>query len=275
MMPYISGRLRTATNTNNGIGSSGGANAAIGYDTILTTTNVTATTQTAWYPVTNLANTITSSLWRSTGTGTEYITITNANGGGVDYLAIARHNIGTIGAKISVEGDSGSGFVEVAAEIIPADDDVIWFDIPALGVIYSSIRLKIVSSGTTPPQIGILSAGRALYLQRNIYVGHGPVHLNRSGIYYNAIALSGDFLGRVETGSSTKTSVAVDNLEPRWFRSEMLPFFEHARTKPFFWRWRPSDYQSEVSYVMMEGTPRSENILANGFMAVSFNIRGL
>jgi hypothetical protein len=257
----------------------------IGYQNLVTTTNIAATTEDADFPVVNLANPATHLRWKS-GAGSpssdEYITITLNTVEQVDYLGIAVHNFGTSSAPVSVEGTTeapgGSPdpwFELITPRLLSDDGPVIFrFDPQFL----HSIRLRIQpSQAATPvtPYLAIMYVGELLVLQRRIYVGHTPIKFGRHLNVANHRSISGNFLGRIVLGEKVSTTIALKNLTPSWYRSHMDPFLVEAKEIPFFFAWRPGTYSTEVGYVWLTDDPEPANQLSNGMMQVSLNVEGV
>ena len=100
----------------------------IGYDNAVTISNVSADSEQASYPVTNLANPATNSLWKSDdASSAQYVTITTANAFQVNYVGIANHNFGTADCdiKVQIQPNSGDSWETVVDEFTPADNRVI------------------------------------------------------------------------------------------------------------------------------------------------------
>jgi hypothetical protein len=121
----------------------------------------------------------------------------------------------------------------------------------------------------------VVYCGKLLVLQRRIYVGHTPGNYGRTSKVINAKSENGSFLGRIVLNEMTKTSVALENLTPDWYRTYFDPFVTAAREDPFFWAWRPSSYPAECGYAWLTNDPKPNNSLPNGMMQVSFEISGI
>ena len=81
----------------------------IGYDNLITISNVAATSEQTSYPATNLANPQTKSLWKSNdAVSVQYVTVT-LGGADVDYVGIAGHNFGSTGCSVIIEGQDAEG----------------------------------------------------------------------------------------------------------------------------------------------------------------------
>lgn len=231
----------------------------------------TSTTAEAGFPVTNLGNPSTNLLWKGTGgAAAEYITIV---GGEMDYMAIARHNLGSIAALVSVEYESApSTWVNLVPAFTPVGDAPII--IRFVHGVYSTVRLKI-QNATANPYIAVIYIGSILILERRIYVGHVPAPLARRSNVANAISESGNFLGRIVLSQMTGTMVEMNNLTPAWYRANMDPFIVAAKETPFFFAWRPYDYPNEVSYGWVTDNPQPSNQSPNGMMSVSFTFTAI
>lgn len=256
----------------------------IGYQNLVTTTNITATTEDPDYPATNLANPATHLRWRS-GAGSpstdEYLTATIDTAELVDYVAIAKHNLGTSQATVSVEGtaESSGSPVEwtelIAGQLLPDDGPVIFRFTPQS--LYA-VRLRIQDSlAATPatPYVAVMYVGALLVVQRRVYVGHTPIKYGRRVNVANHRNIAGDFLGRIVLSETNKGSLALQNLTPGWYRSHFDPFVQSALKDPFFIAWRPGDYPNEVGYAWLTGDPAPSNQLANGMMQVQIDYEGV
>src|SRR5262245_27332879 len=77
------------------------------FDNVVDTNHTTSTSETTGYPLTTRANPSTNLLWRAqvhtdtSPTSDQYVIVTTS--AEFDYLALARHNFGTLGVLVSVE----------------------------------------------------------------------------------------------------------------------------------------------------------------------------
>jgi Concanavalin A-like lectin/glucanases superfamily len=138
----------------------------------------------------------------------------------------------------------------------------------------SKLRVRL-QSGSEVPTASVLYMGKALLLQRRIYVNHTPMTMGRKTKVSNGRSENGNFLGRVILSESVSTKVDLDNLLPDWYRTYMEPFVIAAKETPFFFAWRPSSYPYEVGYGWMANDVVPVNSRANGMMKVSFEISGV
>jgi hypothetical protein len=256
----------------------------IGYENLVTASNITATTEDQDYPASNLANPATNLLWRSAAgspSSPEYITVILDTEVEVDYVAIARHNFGTNFTPVSVEGladENGSplDWFELVSEQLLSDNGPVILRFTKQSLY--AVRLKIGEpQGSTllVPELAVMYVGELLSLQRRIYVGHTPFPLGREIQVANHRSVSGAFLGRIVLSSTRKTGVSLQNLTPSWYRLYFDPFLIAAQEIPFFFAWRPGDYPLEVGFCWLTGDPRPSNQRGNGMMSVDMELEGI
>jgi hypothetical protein len=241
----------------------------IGYDNLLTISNVSATSAAVDYPATNLANPSTASFWRSAITTTQYVLINTV--GTASYIGLARHNLGTVQAIVSVEALNDSTWETVFDEKILADDATIIFRFAETSA--GAFRLKI-QNAIAVPQISILYIGELLELQRRIYVGHTPITYGRQTTVQSGRSENGNYLGRVILQERLSTSVQLENLTPNWYRETMEPFVITAKSLPFFYSWRPTTYPEEVGFCWLTNDAIPVNQRSNGMMSINLEMGG-
>jgi hypothetical protein len=278
MSLVISGSLSLGETLSGG-GIINANNPIIGYENLVTTANVSSTTAAAGYPVTNLANPSTALKWvgeTESPAADEYITLALNTVELIDYIGIAKHNFGSAQIPVSIEildaDASPESWTEVIADTLLPNDGPALFRFTPQAV--TSIRIRL-QPGSDAPEAAVVYAGQLLVLQRRIYVGHGPINYGRVTKVVNARSESGNFLGRIVTNQTTKTSVALGNLTPVWFRTYLDPFIQASKEDPFFFAWRPSDYPLEVGFAWMTNDPIPSNSLANGMMQISLEMSGI
>lgn len=255
------------------IGSVADANApAIGYASILPGGTLTASSSETANPVANVADGLTWDYWRpNPGDTAAWIAVDVEYDTACDYVGLAAHNLGTIGATVTLQAYISGVWTDVHV-MEPQDDR------PIMGLFseLEASQLRVSLSGYTgQPSIGIVHLGLALRLQRNIYVGHSPINLARNTTIKPNTSMGGQFLGRSIQRKGAGTQIAIGNLTPEWYREQFEPFVQHARTSAFFWSWRPNDYSAEVGYVWTGDDLAPSNQRSNGMMQVSFKVEGI
>jgi len=192
----------------------------------------------------------------------------NTAGQEVDYIGIAKHNLNQIGLTVTIKYN---GITVVPAQSV-SDKQALLF----LNNLASPDTVEIIISGaTSPPRIAVLYVGKALRLQRNIYVGHTPISYGRKRTAINGVSENGQYLGEIVVREMNMTSVNLQNLTPDWYRQNLDPFFGLNPRVPCFWAWRPSKYEDEVGYCWVEGDPQMSNQRSNGMVECSWNFKGI
>lgn len=251
-------------------------NPLIGWHNLVTIENVTSFSEADGYPVTNLANPITSAGggWQAEAAGDETIEVAIEEVEPIDYAAIAAHNFGRAGIVVTVEGstDFGVTWFELVEEQLLADDSPAIFRFEPQSL--TNVRL-LLAEGSEAAACAVLYVGKLLVLQRRIYVGHTPMPMGRSQKIVNGKSEAGDYLGRIVTSEQRATAVDLKNLTPAWYRSEMDPFIAASKDTPFFFAWRPGDYPLETGFGWMTNDPQPRNSRPNGMMEISFQMTGI
>jgi len=133
-------------------------------------------------------------------------------------------------------------------------------------------RLRFVD---VEPRVSVIYIGKALAMQRSIYAGHTPITLSRVTEYSNNMSEGGQYLGRSIIRGGVVTGAAYQHLTADWYRANFDPFVKAARERPFFFAWRPYQFQNEAAYVWTSGDIRPQNSGPRDFMSVSFNMTGI
>jgi hypothetical protein len=256
-----------------------GDNPIIGWHNRAVPANIAADTEADGFPASNMGNPSTNLRWVGADVSPqldEHVTIQVNSVDDLDYIAIARHNLGSGQIPVSVEyldpDASPENWEELIAPVLLADDGPTLFRFPPQALV--SIRLRL-QPGAELPTIATIYTGKLLVLQRRIYVGHTPMPFGRTTKITNARSESGNFLGRIVLNQMTGTSVSLKNLTPSWYRTFMEPFLRQAQERPFFFAWRPQSYPHEVGYAWLTNDPQPTNQLANGMMSVDLQMNGV
>jgi len=247
-------------------------NPRIGYHNIITADNISADEEATDEPVRNLANPATYLSWRGTTTNQQAVSIALVSAEEVNYFAIAKHNLGSTGATVAFEYSTNGSDWTTVKTIEPSSDYALIVEFDAVSAQF--YRLNI-TPGSAAPAIAVLYVGQILVLQRRIYVGHTPITFGRKTIVSNGRSENGQFLGRVMRREFLQTSVDLKNITPSWYRNYMDPFVQSARTKPFFFAWRPQQYPNEVGFAWLTNDVEVSNQLPNGYMQLSMRLQGV
>lgn len=242
-----------------------------GWHNIVSESTIAADVEQPGYPATNLATVNTWQMWRA-ATAADVTFLVDSDGlVELDYVALAKHNLGSGQYTVTVYTTLGVGWTQVA-QFIPATNSPILVRFPK--GLYSQIRVDI-TSGSQAPYIAVMYVGELLVSERRIYVGHSPITLNRRSDILSGRSEAGNFLGRVVLQERNQTAVALNNLTPLWYREKFQPYVLAAIDQPFFFAWRPLSYPEEVGYAWLTDDPSPTNQSPNGMMQVGLNMTGI
>lgn len=226
----------------------------IGWNNLVTAANIAADSSAANYPASNLANPATYREWRANTAVECHLTVTTDGVTPIDYVALAKHNLGSALIAVSVEGFISGGWTELCSPVIlPDDTPSLWrFSPQAL----PQIRWRFqASSISVIPRAAVAYVGKLLVMEKRIYVGHTPFPHARKDTFSNGVSESGQFLGRIQLGSTRETTAPFRLLSPAWYRANMDAFLANGKGAPFFFAWRPATYPREVGYGWLLNDP--------------------
>lgn len=251
----------------------------IGWQNLVTTSTISADSADANYPASNMANPATHLFWRA-GTPNSppdyrYITIGTA-GASVDYVAIARHNLGSLAIPITVgyfTSASPPTWVDLVAENLLAHDGPALFRFSEQ-VVSTGLMLRLGATSAIP-QIAVVYAGKLLVLPRKLYQGFAPIPYGRVARVTNGRSEAGNFLGRIVLQEFVKDSVPLSLIDPTYFRDHIADFLIDSKENPFFMAWRPQTYPDEVGYCHMTNDPVPVNEAPHGLVAMQMEMTGI
>lgn len=268
----------------------------IGWRNVLTGSNVSATSAEIGRPVSDIVNPATHLYWQATSTAEQYLSLDNLSEP-VDYVGIAGHNLGSAACLVSVEWWDGFSWAEAIPPTALAGDDPAMFlftarepgaSLPTVAAnfvaglyayeasTYANGHLRLrIQSGTEAARIAVMYVGRALVMERRIYAGHTPLPLGREVSVANGVSESGRFLGRVVSRETRASAAPFRLLSPAWVREHLDPFLAAAKTRPFFFAWRPSSYPREVGYAWLTNDPKPVPETPSNLMAVELQMGGI
>lgn len=257
---------------------------------VITASLLTTNSQDPNFPVTNVANPSLGLKWKQDFTGSplqgsNLINVTfPANQGPINYIALAGHNLGTIGALIALSGESGAGagsplhqdspsLAEFVTGYTPTDDSPIIFMFAEV----ENTNLHVVinnPAATTPVEVAVVYAGRATVLSEGIQADHTPLPLAKRNNVVLGQSENGSFLGRLVLGDWAESSATISNLTKDWVREELLDFLDFASSAPFFYAWSPVTYPDEVAFAFLDNDPLPVFDI-DGFATVDLAMKGI
>jgi hypothetical protein len=244
----------------------------------VTATNVSAESDPD-YPVTNVANSITSIKWKHDATESpvssiEYLTV-DLDADIVNYVAIAGHNFATagvaVGLEISTYNSPAGGSEGIFEPVIPDDDGPLIFLFEAEEV--QAVRLVFLTTAT-PVEIAVLYVGQYTELPEGIQPDHTPLPLAKVRDVVNGRSENGAFLGRIITGQQLGSVATIANLSKDYVRDELMPFLDFASEEPFFWIWSPETYPDETAFAWLD-TDAQPVFDVDGYASVDLSMKGI
>lgn len=245
----------------------------IGWRNLVTLGGIAADSEAEAFPASNLANPSTASRWQSETTAEQYVTFDVSSPDPIDYVGLARHNLGSAGVNVSIEipdPDNEGEWIEVfAPAVLPGDaPQILRFD----PVNAAQVRLRL-QGASAPPRIAVCYVGALTVLPRGLQPGHVPLPFAAGDEIVTGQAESGDFLGRIVTKQALSTAVQITYLDYGWFKANLGGFVQAARTIPFFFAWMPQIHPAEVGYAWLDNDVRPETSVVSSGVVVSLSLQ--
>ena len=208
--------------------------------------------------------------------GTAALQIVFASAQSLNAVAIAAHNIGTIGATVRVQysTDSGSSWIETeAGNISPSDEQAILFYFDEVSADYW--RIYVTNAGSNDVQIAVAYWGTVMTIPQRIYQGYAPPITPTNVMLQSNVSQGGNLLGAAVVRKGSSASAAVKNIDPTFIRgSDFKGFVDHFNSgNGSFWAWRPTKY-GDLFYCWRDGnTIVPTNSGPNDLMSFEMNMR--
>lgn len=215
------------------------------------------------YPASNMLTPATHEPWIAATHGTQYFYLNFNEPTEVDYVALAKHNLRSIGYQVNVGwtdfGVSPPVDHELTTAEVPASDGATLYRFTRQTL--PNIWVSIYEGDDTEslPQIAVAYTGKLLVLPRKIYQGLTPITYARTAKATNGKSETGHFLGRIVLQQFNATKIPLALIDPAYFRSHIADFLFASQANPFFFSWRPETYPNEVGYCFMTNNPMPNN----------------
>ena len=223
------------------------------YDNIFTIDTPTATTTDSddAFDAANINDYRTYTYWKSTNSGTNYLYIDAGAADDADTLGIVSHNLGTVGATVSVESSTTNAWageeVEQLAGFAPSDDEAIMKTFTTANIRYWRIK---ITGGSAAYQLAVAFLGeridmpervKAVFVPENISI---QAQMTRSKV--------GNILGSVIRHKPFTLAPEWNGLTYTFVNGTYLPFWEdhYSEMKPFFWSLDIGTFPGEIFYVV-------------------------
>lgn len=249
-------------------------NQAVAYQNIFESGTVTASSEATGYYKENAYD------WRGDdilvfNSGTAHtLTVDYGAAVTVDCFCLAYHNLGTIGATITVRYsvDNFAADDNVLLTLGPATNGVIFVPMTSTHKRYWRVQIDLASAGQ--PYIGQVLLGQLLNLPRPVAVGGNVIHDSDADEIINNTAQNGNMLGMSVIYQGVKGSIKFEYMTESYLRGQYKQFKDHARFKPFFYSWRPSLYNEDAVICWRAGDIPAANPTHSKYYAVDFPIEG-
>jgi hypothetical protein len=184
--------------------------------------------------------------WTPSGPG--YIKFNMSFDIGVDTICIGAHNLASKGYTVEAfyRETTGGPLIAFGPSVTPTTDAAIMFHLP-FGKLMRVVEVYI-SGSTGSAQVGYISAGEALQMQRPLFNGHAPITDSDVTKYYHNKTESGNIIGQSIRSQGYKNSFDFQNIDDGWYRTYFAPFKQAIKTQPFFAAWNLLEYPEDVGF---------------------------
>ena len=245
--------------------------ARIGYQNLLESGTVTASSENASYPVENAYDWLTFDYFRPAAGGTVNIDLTLGSAAPADYFAFFSQDLPSVSGTIKLQYWDGSAYQDCFSAITPTDNTPQMVSFTS----QSSTKWRVVVTSSGVFNIGCISFGAQLVLERGMYIGWTPPTFGRATKLINSVSDGGSFLGRSVLVSGIRSSIEIRYASDSWMRTNWLDFVRHAETKPFFFVPDIASHPTECVFAYSDGDIPVPTQTAYGFMGVTVPIAGM
>jgi hypothetical protein len=247
----------------------------IGYENLVTTTNITSTTAADGFPITNVANPATHLGWEADTLTAEIETITITTGSleEIDYVGIVGHNFGSDDITVSLYDGSSPMLV---SGFVPDDDSPLIIRFTPAVITTLTITLNYVANSIVP-RAAVIYVGKLLVLERSLDINsdYTPITYGRRSNIINGMSETGNFLGRIVLGEYRESKAEFKHFTADFYRSDVEPFVEAATGAPFFFAWAPDAYPAETGYAWLTSDAQPEISTVTRRVNLSLEMRGI
>jgi hypothetical protein len=243
--------------------------AQIGYRSILSAANVTATAGTPGHPLRAIFQPNSWETYQPSSTSASLV-VDAGSPTLANYIGIAGYGFQASQAAWNLAySNDGVNYVPIVSKN-SVSDAVIFEAFSDIVARY----WRLLITGLFPPHICSIYLGELLTMERSIYGGHSPLLLSGNSEIRHNVSESGQWLGKTLERFGTQTAYSFRNISADWYRANMIPFVDAARTKPFFIRWKPT-YSEEAAYAWLTSDVEVSNSGQRDLMELSFEAESL
>lgn len=190
-------------------------------------------------------------------------------------LAIARHNLGSVGATLTAQysATGTAGPWTTFASITPPDDS------PA-GVLVTEVSARYwritITGHTGAAYVGDLTVAPVWLLPAGMPVDWTPPGYNRQGKVLANIARSGtDLAGLSIEEGAAEADITMDVVNASWFASNWKALFAHLTSSPLYFCWDTSQLPAEMMFCWLRQVPQAPLKVAGMYQSTSILVEGI
>ena len=233
-------------------------NCFVCYDNLLTSplvVSVVVTSERAGYSVQNCYDWNTTTYWSPASAAADYsIRVEFSEDVTVDYLAIFKHNLATVGGVFFIEYSHNNWVTYTLATpllTVDSDNELNIDTFEPISAKYWQVTFRLTSA--TPFYVGVVMFGQKLPLYRGMVSGFTVPRHGRKNEIINQKTEGGQFVGRVKTSQGARTSINFKHVTQSWVRANWEVFVRHAELLPFLFSWNHDTYPQDAVYCVTDG----------------------
>lgn len=210
--------------------------------------------------------------WQFSTTGWIKYTLTSSQS--IDTVCIGAHNLanGSYTVRAFYRETAAGSLVGFAPQKTVTSNAPIMFHVDT--PVNAEVIEIYTTVGTGDGQIGYVSAGTALQLQRPFFSGHTPITMGDNTVYRNNMTDGGEFTSRSIIRKGFSNSVSLDNVDRTWIQDYFLDFKEVSKEYLYFIAWNLLEYPNEVGLCMTGGDISLQFSGTRNLMSINWNQTG-
>lgn len=229
---------------------------------------VTATTEAYGCDAGNAITDSAAEYWQPTSRGAQW-QIQYPYRRRVTAIGIGAHNLGSVGARVTVETFIASAYT-VQAEFTPADDSAILIVLPTVNA--RGVRISISEIG----RIGYVAAGPAVEMPVPAYSAQTPIGWSDQVTTEHVTSAGGYYLGSTVKRTALGGAYEWAHLREQWWRDAGRPMQRALNRGPFFIAGRPSAAPEDCAFAWTSGGQgmQAQRMGIADFVQVSLQVIG-
>lgn len=232
---------------------------------VLPSGTVVAASEKTGFEGVNVADPREHNFWRP-GSANTTLTVTLPEVRKLSYIALAAHNLGSLGVTVRIEVSDGlGGFDNASGHIAPADDTPFIYLFKEIET--DLFRLRFKQDIAT---IGVVYAGEAIEVPVRAYTSIGtPANIARKTEFDVNRTSSGAFVGRSVRRDRNVAPYPIEHVSEYWVQNTLDPFIEDAILNPYFLAENPHQYPDATQYKWAEKDIMPKRMGVKNLMSVT------